>query len=45
MRTFFFIAFRERKGEKNIDVREEHCLAASCTHPDWGPNQKPRCVL
>ena len=26
---------RERKRQRNIDVREKHPLVASCTHPDW----------
>ena len=31
----------EKERERNIDVREKHRLAASCTRPDWGPNLQP----
>ena len=35
---------REEEGERNIDVRENHCVVAFRTHPNWGPNLQPRPV-
>ena len=32
------------RGERNIDVREEHQLSSFCTHPNQGPNLQPRSV-
>ena len=34
----------ERERERNIDVREEHWLLASCMCPNWGINPQPRHV-
>ena len=34
----------ERGKERNINVREKHQFVASCMHPDWGLNPKPRYV-
>ena len=48
LKIFYSFIFRERrrKGERegNIDLREKHCLVASCMHPDWEPNPQPRHV-
>ena len=32
---------RERKRERDIDVRENHLSVVSCTHPNWGLNPPP----
>lgn len=37
----FFIYFREKKGERDVDVREKHGLVAACTHPTGGPSRQP----
>ena len=53
MHVFVFLRFylflekgegRDKKRDRNVDVREKHRLVASCTSPDWEPNPKPRCV-
>ena len=50
---FFFFRFylflergegREKKRERNMDVREKHWLVASYTSADQGPNLQPRHV-
>ena len=35
---------REKRGERNIDVREKHRLVASCMHPNHGLNPQLRHV-
>ena len=35
---------REGERERSINMREKHQLLASCTHPNQGPNPKPRHV-
>ena len=37
----FFKLLLERKGEINIDAREEHQLVASCMRPNQGLNYDP----
>ena len=42
LRTFFpLLLERERKWERNINVREKHWLVASLMCPDWGSNLQP----
>ena len=40
----FFIAFRERGRERNINVRDKYWLVAACSHLDQVPNWQPRSV-
>ena len=41
---FLLLLQRERKGERSIDVKEEHRLLASPRHPNQGSNSQPKNV-